>query len=106
VKQHRLPSESLKIADLVDQVYAELQVAADRGAATNRQSVFRVHGIDLEVNVLVRASEQTKTGLVLEPITAEQTIEDASEHVQKVTLHLESLPGVVREIPPSGGTRQ
>jgi hypothetical protein len=81
-----------EIHEIIETVRAELKQADDERIKKNEPALFEVKTFDLEINFLAKSAETQSGGLKTELVAISGGSEVSSERVQKITLHLTTIP--------------
>ena len=93
---------TLDLSDLVFTVRNELEAADLRLRNAEKPTLFRLASMELELNFVVKSSDEVKGGFDLKIISLGSKLADANEKVQKIKIKFEVPPEVKRsELPGS-----
>jgi NTP-dependent ternary system trypsin peptidase co-occuring protein len=92
ISQADLSKEGLGVEDLISRVKSELTELEKQERARGEDALFAVKDFDLEINFIVHTHITDKGEVTTHLVTVGQETETALDKVQKITLHLETLP--------------
>jgi hypothetical protein len=94
-------SQQADIHDIIEKVRSELKQADEDRIRRNDAALFEVKSFDLEINFIAKTTEKQEGGVKTELIAISGGSESSLERLQKITLHLETVPPINMDIPPS-----
>src|SRR3569623_152948 len=94
---------TLDLSALIFAVRLELEAADLRLRSAQKPTLFRLSSMELELNFVVKSSDEVKGGFDLKVISLGSKIADANETAQKIKIRFEVPPEVKRSELP--GTR-
>ena len=81
-------------------------MADENRISKNEAALFEVKTFDLEINFVAKTTEKESGEIKTELIAISGGNENTVERLQKITLHLETVPPKNLEIPPDSDTNE
>lgn len=98
--------QEAEIHDIIEKVRTELKMADENRISKNEAALFEVKTFDLEINFVAKTTEKESGEIKTELIAISGGNENTVERLQKITLHLETVPPKNLEIPPDSDTNE